>query len=132
MSSKRAHVLRGYRLRSGLDNHLAPCRKSDTQIPGPEPNESGTRVGGIKFHGFIPFSLSHIPSPCLWLSHFPAPRPEQHQRGVKWRERPPPVSGPVQLQPPALYSIAGAGPALPGGGRSRHNDPCGKARIPEA
>ena len=45
----------------------------------------------------------------------------------------PPKSCLVRPWTPVLIRITGSGPALPtGGGRSRHNNPCGKARIPEA
>ena len=134
MSSKRVRFLRRYRPRPSLENGGTPPRKPGTQLPGPEPNEDGTRVGGVNYHGFLPLFLSHIPRPCLWLSHFPTPRPEQHQRGEKWRERPPlfrvqcssspprylPARGPVQHSPgeaaPATMIPAGR----PG---FRRNDP---------
>ena len=57
--------------------------------------------------------------------------PVLHQRGSKWRERPPRLRIPLGSGPPWLCASRGSGASLPTGGRSRHSDPCGKARIAE-
>ena len=57
--------------------------------------------------------------------------PVLHQRGVKWRERPPRLRTSCGTDP--LMQCASRGPLPPSlrGGRSHHNNPCGKARIAE-
>ena len=57
--------------------------------------------------------------------------PVLHQRGAKWRERPPRLRTSCGTDP--LMQCASRGPLPPSlrGGRSRHNNPCGKARIAE-
>ncbi len=57
--------------------------------------------------------------------------PVLHQRGSKWRERPPRLRIPLGSGPPWLCASRGSGASFPTGGRSRHSDPCRKARIAE-
>ena len=90
-------------------------------------------------HALCASSLPHIAVVYLGLGHcarsFPVQHqrgcPVLHQRGSKWRERPPPFAHFVRLCPPDAMRITWASAALPTGGRSRHNDPCGKVRIAE-
>ena len=106
-------------------------------------------------HDLCASSLSNISLLNLWLGHyarsFPVLHqrggpvlhqrggpvlhqrggPVLHQRGSKWRERPPRLRIPLGSGPPWLCASRGSGASLPTGGRSRHSDPCGKARIAE-
>ena len=57
--------------------------------------------------------------------------PVLHQRGSKWRERPPRLRTSCGSDPRMHCASRGPVPPSLPGGRSRHNDPCGKARIAE-
>ena len=107
MRSKRAHFLRGYRLRSGLENRTTPLRKPGTQLPGPEPNEEGTGVGGINYHGFLPFFLSTIPCPYLWLSIFRPHVQSSTREGRNGGSGPPYFGSGAVPDPRAIYQRGG-------------------------
>ena len=55
--------------------------------------------------------------------------PVQHQRGAKWRERPPRLRTSCGTDPRMQCASRGPLPPSLRGGRSRHNNPCGKAWI---
>ena len=57
--------------------------------------------------------------------------PVLHQRGAKWRERPPRLRTSCGSDPRMQCASRGPVPPSLRGGRSRHSDPCGKARIAE-
>ena len=57
--------------------------------------------------------------------------PVQHQRGAKWRERPPRLRTSCGSDPRMQCASRGPVPPSLRGGRSRHSDPCRKARIAE-
>ena len=57
--------------------------------------------------------------------------PVLHQRGAKWRERPPRLRTSCGSDPRMHCASRGPVPPSLRGGRSRHSDPCGKARIAE-
>ena len=57
--------------------------------------------------------------------------PVLHQRGSKWRERPPRLRTSCGSDPRMQCASRGPVPPSLRGGRSRHSDPCRKARIAE-
>ena len=159
MRSNFADSFRATHLQSGLRTPAHPLENrapiAQTAEPSQRaPNRTGTVAhelcaGPLRTtfaHDLCASSLSNISLFNLLLGHYhdrfqcctrggasaaPERGPVLHQRGSKWRERPPRLRIPLGTGPPWLCASRGSGASLPTGGRSRHSDPCRKARIAE-
>ena len=81
---------------------------------------------GVRLHAQVATFLSHIAFLYLWLGqvarHF-----ESRSRGGESGGSDPTFLGLVRPWTPVSSCTPGVHGRSPGGGRSRHNDPCGKA-----
>ena len=147
MRSNCADSFSASQLRSGLRTRAAPSRKSGTHCAAEKPHQRAPNRTGIVAHELCASSISHIAFVHLRLNHlygrfqcctrggYPVLHqrggPVLHQRGSKWRERPPRLRTSCGSDPRMQCASRGPVPPSLRGGRSRHNDPCGKARIAE-
>ena len=146
MRSNCADSFRATHLHSGLRTPAALSRKSGTHCAAEKPHQRAPNRRGTVAHDLCAQpsrtafahdlcapSISNIAFVHLWLGHCARSFPVRHQRGSKWRERPPRLRTSCGSDP--RMQCASRGPVPPslrgGGGRSRHSDPCGKARIAE-
>ena len=77
-------------------------------------------------------SMSHIISVSLWLAQLHTPLLSVGREGEGVTGATPLFCASCGARHPFQLTLRVSVAALPGGGRSRHNNPCGKARIPEA
>ena len=103
MRSNCADCFSASQLRLGLRTRAAPSRKSGTHCAAETPHQRApNRTGTVAHdlcaqplrrsfaHALCASSLPHIAVVHLRLGHCARSFPVQHQRGSKWRERPPP------------------------------------------
>ena len=152
MRSNCADSFSASQLQSGLRTQAALSRKSGTHCAAEKPHQRApNRTGTVAHelcagpvrttfaHDLCASSISHIAFVHLRLCHcawsFPVLHqrggPVLHQRGSKWRERPPRLRTSCGSDPRMHCASRGPVPPSLQGGRSRHSDPCRKARIAE-
>ena len=144
MRSNFADSFRATHLQSGLRTQAHPLENrapiAQTSEPSQRaPNRTGTVAhdlcaGPVRTtfaHDLCASYLSNISLLNLWLGHY-------HDRfqcctrgGQNGGSDPPRLRIPLGSGPPWLCASRGSGASLPTGGRSRHSDPCRKARIAE-
>ena len=132
MKSQIAHCSTGCGPRFSAKNPVTPHRKLDPQFTTPVPHEDVTGSGGIISQLQFTISLSHIAPSLLVVTPFSPPDSRAAlEGGVRGGSDPPYFVPSAAPDPRSDSHHGGPGPPLSREGRSRHSDPCGKARIPE-
>ena len=159
MRSNCADSFSATHLLSGLRTQAALSRKSGTHCAAEKPHQRAPNRTGTVAHDLCARSLRILYFPYRFCSlavkpfarSFPVQHqrggpvlhqrghpvlhqrggPVLHQRGSKWRERPPRLRTSCASDPRMHCASRGPVPPSLRGGRSRHSDPCGKARIAE-
>ena len=133
MRSNRAHFLSGHGLRSGLRTQAIISRKSGTHCADLRAEPACAKQNGYCCARPLRKFYASYPLYSLVVRPLRDPKLRAEPEGGQVAGATPPVCAFHSAPDPRGFAHH-AGPVPPSlrGGRSRHNDPCGKARIPEA